>query len=88
MSLSFVLRMRNCYLMPGNTEKRRAYILELHEELDEIGGVSIVSRLAETYSAGAAYEEAIPLLRGNAAGECIARYAFRCSLCLLSKRKG
>ncbi len=46
--------------MPGNMEKRRVYILELHEEMDEIGGVSIVSRLAETYSAGAAYEEAIP----------------------------
>ncbi|MEK5039250.1 tetratricopeptide repeat protein [Sporosarcina sp. FSL K6-3457] len=34
--------------------------LDLHEETDEIGGISIVSRLAETYSAGAAYEEAIP----------------------------
>ncbi|WP_318617346.1 tetratricopeptide repeat protein [Sporosarcina sp. YIM B06819] len=34
--------------------------LDLHEETDEIGGISILSRLAETYSAGAAYEEAIP----------------------------
>ncbi|CAM3056988.1 tetratricopeptide repeat protein [Filibacter tadaridae] len=34
--------------------------LDLHDETDEIGGVSITSRLAETYSAGAAYEEALP----------------------------
>lgn len=34
--------------------------LALKDEVQEIGGVSIVSRLAETYSAGAAYEEAIP----------------------------
>ncbi|QTD42173.1 hypothetical protein [Sporosarcina sp. Te-1] len=30
------------------------------EGIGEIGGIPIVSRLAETYSAGAAYEEAIP----------------------------
>ena len=36
------------------------HYLSLADEVDEIGGVSIVSRLAETYSAGAAYEEAVP----------------------------
>ncbi|MHA6259647.1 tetratricopeptide repeat protein [Sporosarcina sp. CAU 1771] len=40
-------------------EAARLY-LDLKEEVVEIGGVSIVSRLAETYSAGAAYEEALP----------------------------
>ena len=40
-------------------EAARLY-LELKEEVEEIGDVSISSRLAETYSAGAAYEEAIP----------------------------
>ncbi|MDV6377683.1 tetratricopeptide repeat protein [Sporosarcina sp. GW1-11] len=33
---------------------------KLHETNDELAGVSITSRLAEAYSAGAAYEEAIP----------------------------
>ncbi|PIC63252.1 hypothetical protein CSV79_12600 [Sporosarcina sp. P13] len=33
---------------------------KLHETNDELAGVSISSRLAEAYSAGAAYEEAIP----------------------------
>ncbi|MCG3089938.1 tetratricopeptide repeat protein [Sporosarcina cyprini] len=34
---------------------------ELNDEgVNDIGGIRIVSRLAETYSAGAAYEEAIP----------------------------
>ena len=40
-------------------EAARLY-LDLKEEVEEIGDVSISSRLAETYSAGAAYEEAIP----------------------------
>ncbi|MFJ7933456.1 tetratricopeptide repeat protein [Sporosarcina sp. NPDC096371] len=40
-------------------EAARLY-LDLLEETDEIGGISMVARLAETYSAGAAYEEAIP----------------------------
>ncbi|MFS0576748.1 tetratricopeptide repeat protein [Sporosarcina sp. 179-K 3D1 HS] len=40
-------------------EAARLY-LELLKETDEVGGVSIASRLAEAYSAGAAYEEAIP----------------------------
>ncbi len=34
--------------------------LELKKEVAEIGDISMVSRLAEAYSAGAAYEEAIP----------------------------
>ncbi len=33
---------------------------ELKEEVQNIGDVSISSRLAETYSAGAAYEKSIP----------------------------
>ena len=40
-------------------EAARLY-LELKDEVKGIGGISIISRLAETYSAGAAYEEAIP----------------------------
>lgn len=40
-------------------EAARLY-LDLKEEVAEIGDVSMVSRLAEAYSAGAAYEEAIP----------------------------
>ena len=62
MSLSFVLLMRNCYSMQGNMEKQRAFTWSCKKKLDEVGGVNIVSRIAETYSAGAAYEEAIPLL--------------------------
>ncbi|MBE1554121.1 tetratricopeptide repeat protein [Sporosarcina limicola] len=44
----------------GKFGEAMRHYLDLNEETDEIGGVSIVSRLAETYSAGAAYEEAIP----------------------------
>ena len=33
---------------------------KLHETTDEVAGVKLSSRLAEAYSAGAAYEEAIP----------------------------
>lgn len=33
---------------------------KLHEKADELAGVRLSSRLAEAYSAGAAYEEAIP----------------------------
>lgn len=33
---------------------------KLHETADEVAGVKLSSRLAEAYSAGAAYEEAIP----------------------------
>lgn len=33
---------------------------KLHEKTDELAGVRLSSRLAEAYSAGAAYEEAIP----------------------------
>lgn len=40
-------------------EAARLY-LDLKKEVDEIGNVQITSRLAETYSAGAAYEKAIP----------------------------
>lgn len=40
-------------------EAARLY-LDLKEDVAEIGGITIISRLAETYSAGAAYEEAIP----------------------------
>lgn len=40
-------------------EAARLY-LDLKNEVGEIGDVSITSRLAEAYSAGAAYEEAIP----------------------------
>lgn len=60
-------------------EAARLY-LELHEQVDEIGGVNIVSRLAETYSAGAAYEEAIPfyekLLEENASPDTLFGAAF------------
>lgn len=55
-------------------EAARLY-LGLHEELDEVGGVNIVSRIAETYSAGAAYEEAIPfyeeMLQENASPDTL-----------------
>lgn len=40
-------------------EAARLYV-ELNNEVKEIGDVQIIARLAETYSAGAAYEEAIP----------------------------
>ena len=54
--------------------------LELHEEMDEIGCIRILSRLAETYSAGAAYEEAIPyyeeLLEDNALPDTLFGAAF------------
>jgi len=60
-------------------EAARLY-LELHEEMDEIGGIRILSRLAETYSAGAAYEEAIPyyeeLLEDNALPDTLFGAAF------------
>ncbi|NYF24511.1 tetratricopeptide repeat protein [Sporosarcina sp. JAI121] len=60
-------------------EAARLY-LELHEEADEIGGIRILSRLAETYSAGAAYEEAIPyyeeLLEDNATPDTLFGAAF------------
>lgn len=36
------------------------YYLELLEEVGQIGPVDLLSRVAEAYSAGAAYEEAIP----------------------------
>ena len=46
----------------------------------EIGDVSIASRLAETYSAGAAYEEAIPyyeeMLEDNALPDTLFGAAF------------
>ncbi len=60
-------------------EAARLY-LELHEETDEIGGISLLSRLAETYSAGAAYEEAIPyyeeMLQDNAMPDTLFGAAF------------
>ena len=46
----------------GKYGEAARFYLDLKEETDEIGGISIISRLAETYSAGAAYEEAIPYL--------------------------
>ena len=44
----------------GRYGEAARFYLELKDEAAEIGDVSITSRLAETYSAGAAYEEAIP----------------------------
>ncbi len=58
------------------------YYLELNDEVDTIGGISLLSRLAETYSAGAAYEESIPyyeeLLQSNASPDLLfgAGFAF------------
>lgn len=60
-------------------EAARHYV-SLLEETDEIGGVSLVARLAETYSAGAAYEEAIPfyeeLLQDNVSPDTLFGAAF------------
>ena len=60
-------------------EAARLY-LDLREEVHEIGGCSITSRLAETYSAGAAYEEAIPyyeeLLQENTSPDTLFGAAF------------
>lgn len=60
-------------------EATRMY-LDLNDETDEIGGIRIVSRLAETYSAGAAYEEAIPyyeeMLQDNALPDTLFGAAF------------
>ncbi len=60
-------------------EAARLY-LDLHDEMDEIGGIRILSRLAEAYSAGAAYEEAIPyyeeLLEENALPDTLFGAAF------------
>ena len=60
-------------------EAARMY-LDLNDETDEIGGIRIVSRLAETYSAGAAYEEAIPyyeeMLQDNALPDTLFGAAF------------
>ena len=47
-------------LESGRYGEAARYYLELKEQVAEIGDVSITARLAETYSAGAAYEEAIP----------------------------
>ncbi len=44
----------------GKFGEAARFYLELKNEMDKIGDVSLISRLAETYSAGAAYEEAIP----------------------------
>ncbi|MEK3934739.1 tetratricopeptide repeat protein [Sporosarcina sp. FSL W7-1349] len=44
----------------GKYAEAARFYLDLLQETDEMGGVSIASRLAEAYSAGAAYEEAIP----------------------------
>lgn len=44
----------------GKYGEATRFYLELNDETDAIGDVSIVARLAETYSAGAAYEDAIP----------------------------
>lgn len=47
-------------LESGRYSEAARHYLALREQVAEIGDVSITSRLAETYSAGAAYEEAIP----------------------------
>ncbi|MDS9470829.1 lipopolysaccharide assembly protein LapB [Sporosarcina pasteurii] len=47
-------------LESGRYAEAARYYLEIKEQVNEIGDVSITSRLAETYSAGGAYEEAIP----------------------------
>lgn len=44
----------------GKYGEAARFYLELNDETDAIGDVSITARLAETYSAGAAYEDAIP----------------------------
>lgn len=44
----------------GRYAEAARYYLEIKANVNEIGDVSITSRLAETYSAGGAYEEAIP----------------------------
>ena len=47
-------------LESGKYGEAARYYLELKEQVEEIGDISMTERLAETYSAGAAYEEAIP----------------------------
>ncbi len=47
-------------LASGRYSEAVVHYLALREQVTEIGDVDIVSRLAEAYSAGAAYEEAIP----------------------------
>lgn len=44
----------------GRYGEAARFYLELKKAVDKIGDVSMTSRLAEAYSAGAAYEEAIP----------------------------
>ncbi|WP_172369393.1 tetratricopeptide repeat protein [Sporosarcina jiandibaonis] len=44
----------------GKFSEAARFYSELKEEVEKIGDVSISSRLAETYSAGAAYEQSIP----------------------------
>lgn len=47
-------------LESGKYAEATRYYLGLKDQVTEIGGVSILARIAESYSAGAAYEEAIP----------------------------
>lgn len=47
-------------LESGRYSEAARYYLALKDQVEVIGDVSITARLAETYSAGAAYEEAIP----------------------------
>lgn len=47
-------------LNSGKYREAATFYLKLKEQVDMIGEVHIVSRLAETYSEGGAYEEAIP----------------------------
>ncbi|REB09906.1 hypothetical protein DVB69_03600 [Sporosarcina sp. BI001-red] len=42
------------------SEAVRLYLQLRERGLDEVGGISLESRIAEAYSAGAAYEEAVP----------------------------
>lgn len=44
----------------GRYAEAARYYLDIKSQVQEVGDVSIVSRIAETYSAGGAYEEAIP----------------------------
>lgn len=64
----------------GRYAEATRYYLQLKEQVAEVGEVSIVARLAEVYSAGGAYEEAIPyyeeLLQDNAAPEILFGAAF------------
>ena len=44
----------------GKFSEAARFYSELKEEVEKVGDISISSRLAETYSAGAAYEKSIP----------------------------